>query len=121
MNDDGRLTDVYVKIVDAAENVNPGAGSVRILNMVEDNGDFKVTVATTTTVTADKWTLSIYQNGVKVGETVNQPSGTFNANTGYGLTADNTYGVSISGTYTAVLTIYNGATVAATGTAEFTI
>ena len=121
VNDDGRLTDVYVKIVDAAENVNPGAGSVRILNMVEDNGDFKVTVATTTTVTADKWTLSIYQNGVKVGETVNQPSGTFNANTGYGLTADNTYGVSISGTYTAVLTIYNGATVAATGTAEFTI
>lgn len=99
-------------------NYNDG---VKILSMTHSGGVFNVAVATNANVTANNWDVSVYQNNVLVGQSLNQTSGNFNANQGYPLTATSFIGGAASGTYRVEVTIRNGTTVVATGVATFTL
>ena len=94
---------------------------VKVMSMTHSAGTFNVAVATNANVTANNWDVSVYQNGVLVGQTTNHASGNFDANRGYELSATSYVGSAASGTYRVVVTIKNGTTVVASGEATFTL
>ena len=120
VNDDGRLTDVYIKVVDETETVTPGtsyAMSNQVVRKASDNTNFAVTFTTETALTAtDKVTITITRKDASMGDafvgsaTVNaQAATTQNLNTGIALPG--------AGNYVAVITVTSSdGTVRATGT-----
>ena len=113
VNDDGRLTDVYVKVVDQPETVNPGAGTFSaVMGKGATAGNLTLTVnSTDATDSTSTFTAKIYAFALASGKDTAVEVGTVSTqtlNAGTKLVAPAISGTNNTQVYYAVITMSDG-------------